>query len=94
MANLKVTSVVLQPAQVGEQPGMPTFLVSGTWRGKPFSYKVSTELDGRDVEWEHVSGVDPQSKGSASWDEEQETVYEAIFATSEYQAAGKTLYGQ
>ncbi len=89
MANkITVNKITLVPAEHDEEPGMPTFLVDLTWMGEMSEYEVSVEIDGRDAEWELVSGGDPNGDTDApSWDEwctELATVYEAIHATPEW----------
>ncbi len=55
---IELTEVVQLPLEAGEEPGMPTYRVTGKLDGKPFVVKSSVEIDGRDIEHEHVSGVD------------------------------------
>ena len=60
------TYVPMSPEDLAEMDGVdsfPDFLVKGTYKGEPFEWKVGMEFDGRDAEWEHVSGyeLDPNA---------------------------------
>jgi hypothetical protein len=86
---ITVNKVTLVPAEEDEEPGMPTFLVEGTWEGEAFAYNVSVELDGRDADWEHVSGSDPNDPDDdqdfEEWMEDGTVaVYDAIYESGEY----------
>ena len=55
--------------QVDEEPGMPTYHLEGTCDGASFVCQISMEIDGRDVEFEHISGVNMDFAGpGAKWD--------------------------
>lgn len=82
MTAVKLESCTMVPREEGEELGMPTFLVQGTLRGKPFKAKVSLELDGRDAEIEEAEGAFDPDDG----DDAQE-VYEAIGDTDAYKDA-------
>ncbi len=89
MANkITVNKVTLVPDEPGDEPGMPTFSVDLTWMGSMCEYHVSVELDGRDIEWKHVGGEDPNNDYDAAtwgeWVSELVNVYEAIAATDDY----------
>lgn len=50
-----VTSTRMLP-QDPENPGFADFEVSGTFKGKPYVYKISAEIDGRDLDFELLQG--------------------------------------
>lgn len=86
---IKINKVTLVPSEEDEEPGMPTFLVEGIWEGEVFAYNVSVELDGRDADWEHVSGSDPNDPDDdqdfEEWMEDGTVaVYDAIYESDEY----------
>jgi hypothetical protein len=86
---ITVNKVTLVPEEDGGETMMPTFLVDGVWKGKAFSYKVSVELDGRDADWEHVSGVNPDDQSNDEdldeWmDVGSVAVYDAIYKSDDY----------
>ena len=66
----KVTRFARLPYEADEEPGMPTFEISGTHKGFPFAGRLSIEIDGRDVDWEHTSGVNPGSVLDAALEHE------------------------
>jgi len=60
------TYVPMSPEDLADQDGVdsfPNFLVKGTYKGEPFEWKVGIEFDGRDAEWEHVSGYELDPNG-------------------------------
>lgn len=93
MKNLVVTSVVPVRTEPDEEAGMPSFIVRGTWKGEAFKYEVAVELDGRDADWEHKGGVDPQGEADDGWLDEDIAVYEAIYASPGYKEAAKAYLG-
>ncbi len=59
--NIKIHSAVLKPLQENESLGMPTYRVVATVDGKNTVYDLSVEVDGRDLEAEHVIGWEAQT---------------------------------
>ncbi len=55
---ITIRSHSLVPMEPGETPGMPSYLVKGEKDGVPFSLTISVEIDGRDVVFEDIQGVD------------------------------------
>lgn len=86
---IKINKVTFVPEEEGNEPGMPTFRVDGTWKGEMFEYDVSVELDGRDADWELVSGSDPNDPDDdEDWEEWMNdgttAVYDAIYESDDY----------
>ncbi len=58
---ITIRSHSLLPMEPGETPGMPSYLVKGEKDDVPFSLKISVEIDGLDVNFEDIQGVDPDN---------------------------------
>jgi hypothetical protein len=58
MKNIVIENSVLLPLQDGEEPGMPTYRVTGTIDGTKFSVDISCEIDGRDCEFENHENLE------------------------------------
>ena len=54
--NIKIQSAVLKALAENESLGMPTYRVVATVDGKNTDYDLSVEVDGREMEAEHVVG--------------------------------------
>lgn len=77
---LQVTSIVWNKKS---DPGFPEFKVEGTWQGQPFVYDIGLEFDGRDADWNHVSGFDlGELDGEAD-----EAMYDALYQSQAYKDA-------
>lgn len=85
--NMKIQNVERVPMQEDEELGMPTFRVSGTWKGEKFVYDVSMELDGRDAEWEHKEGLNLENSLGDQWIDEQDAIFTAISESGLYKEA-------
>lgn len=85
--NLAIKSVALLRQPDDDEGYDPEFEVRGTWKGEAFAYVVCVEVHGRDAEWEHKEGADPNDPDGPDWSEwldEHHLVYEAIHATDDF----------
>jgi hypothetical protein len=89
-SGVNVTSIERMPAEIDEEPGMPTFAVSGSFNGQPFEVNLSIELDGRDMEAQHVAGVDIFGTDvDSTFFDAQEQIFVAIGNSPAYTEAMK-----
>ena len=58
------------PLPDDEEPCFLYYKISGTIDGKPFSCKVGFETDGRDADYEHITGenMDFNNPDQENWD--------------------------
>jgi len=97
MSLLKIDSVVYEPEEDCIEDDFPAFVVSGIFlpTGEKFTRKVSIELDGRDVDEEHVDGLD-LDQVRPDYDQEgqlSEALYEAVAGCAQYQEMAAEYHG-
>ncbi len=84
--NLSIKSIDLLPRAADEEAGMPAFRVVGVWSGQAFESEIAVELDGRDVDMRHVSGVDLENPDCDDLIDAIQDILEAISETPAYKA--------
>lgn len=88
-----IATITRIPYGADEEPGMPTFRIEGAWKGVPSVYDVACELDGREADWQHVSGADPSGDNDDDFMEAEQAVYEAIWETEAFKQAEEEYNG-
>jgi hypothetical protein len=97
---VQIVSIERIPTQPDEEPGMPSFIVKGSFQGQPFEIKMSLELDGRDMDSECISGVDVfEVDADDELFKAQEEIFDAVYkspgyaeALAEFEAHNKEKY--
>jgi len=96
LPTVKIKKVVRVPYEVDEEPGQPTFVVTGSTisvsKIRPFIMKSSLEIDGRDADHDVLSG----DKALLNDLDFMEAYFEALCAdktfTELFEIAGKEFY--
>jgi hypothetical protein len=105
VGTITILDCVYQPLEDRDDPeavdSFPEFLITGKVRQKDgehdFVRKVAVELDGRNADHEHVSGLDLDEIG---WDsgpfergQVDEDLYNALYGTPAYGTAAEAYHG-
>ncbi len=79
------------PPEADEEPGMPTYRIAGTVDGKPYCGDLSMEIDGRDIEYEKLWGVDILDNFDA-WDFLQDEIGKTTGLIEHYNECARVYY--
>ncbi len=97
MGTCQITSWEYVPDAEDEAPCFMTYKFTGTHDGQPFCCKVAMEIDGRDMEFDHISGVNMDVRAGNEYNERWDDLLAAFDTTpglnEDMEKRGEPYYG-